>query len=80
LRKVKPRKGKDFNKFFEGCNVHAIDLLKKLLVFNPKKRISVVEALNHVYLEALHIPDDEPEREPINPLEFEFEKHRLNSY
>ena len=49
------------------------------MVFNPNKRISIKDALNHPYLETLHIPDDEPNREPINPLEFEFEKHRLNS-
>ena len=55
-----------------------LDLLSKLLVFNPKRRIKVEEALNHPYLEALHIPEDEPIREPIHPLEFEFEKHRLN--
>jgi mitogen-activated protein kinase 1/3 len=53
-------------------------LLKRLLVFDPKKRITVNEALNHPYLEGLHIEDDEPTRDKVNQLEFEFEKHRLN--
>ena len=30
-----------------------------MLVFNPKKRITIEEALNHPYLEALHCADDE---------------------
>jgi len=29
-------------------------------------------------LSALHNPEDEPSRERINPLEFEFELHKLN--
>ena len=37
----------------------AIDLLKKLLTFDPTKRITVEEALNHPYLQALHCPEDE---------------------
>ena len=36
------------------------------------------DALDHPYLEALHILEDEPTRDPIDPLEFEFEKHKLN--
>lgn len=32
----------------------------------------------HPYLEGLHILEDEPTRESINELEFEFEKYRLN--
>jgi len=47
-------------------------------VFDPKKRITVGEALEHPYLEGLHIEDDEPTREKVNQLEFEFESHRLN--
>jgi len=37
----------------------AIDLLKKMLTFDPTKRITVEEALNHPYLQALHCPEDE---------------------
>ena len=65
---------------FPEASELAIDLLKKLLVFDPNKRIKVDDALTHPYLEGLHIPEDEPTREPIHPLEFEFEKHRLNGH
>ena len=37
----------------------AIDLLKKLLTFDYKKRITVEEALSHPYLSELHFPEDE---------------------
>ncbi|ODQ80198.1 hypothetical protein BABINDRAFT_35864 [Babjeviella inositovora NRRL Y-12698] len=38
----------------------AIDLLAKMLVFDPKKRISAEEALSHPYLQPYHDPLDEP--------------------
>lgn len=37
----------------------AIDLLTKLLEFDPAKRITVEEALAHPYLNAYHDEDDE---------------------
>jgi serine/threonine protein kinase len=33
---------------------HALDLLKKMLVFNPKNRITVEDALRHPYLKDFH--------------------------
>ena len=80
LRKLKKRPPCDYNMVFPEASDEAIDLLKCLLVFNPFKRIKVDEALQHEYLEGLHIPEDEPSREPIDPLEFEFEHHRLNGH
>ncbi|CAI5756560.1 unnamed protein product [Candida verbasci] len=52
-----------FNERFANCNhvePEAIDLLAKLLVFDPKKRISAAEALTHPYMEPYHDPTDEP--------------------
>jgi len=40
-RKAKKRKSQDFDKFFPKSNPLAIDLLKKCLVFDPKKRYNV---------------------------------------
>ncbi|KAG9047535.1 hypothetical protein FS837_002059 [Tulasnella sp. UAMH 9824] len=39
----------------------AIDLLEKMLAFDPSDRITVVQALEHPYLEAYHEIGDEPE-------------------
>lgn len=59
-------------------NLQGVDLLKKMLSFDPRTRISVQEALQHPYLEELYCPEDEPTREPINSIEFEFENVELN--
>lgn len=40
--------------------VQALDLLSRMLVFHPEKRISVEEALAHPWLAALHDESDEP--------------------
>lgn len=38
----------------------AIDLLERMLVFDPKKRITASDALAHEYLAPYHDPTDEP--------------------
>ncbi|NXG85648.1 MK15 kinase, partial [Stercorarius parasiticus] len=38
----------------------ALDLLKKLLVFNPDKRLTAEEALQHPYVKRFHCPAREP--------------------
>uniref|UniRef100_A0A8B9NYD2 Mitogen-activated protein kinase 15 n=1 Tax=Apteryx owenii TaxID=8824 RepID=A0A8B9NYD2_APTOW len=40
--------------------LHALDLLKKLLVFNPHKRLTAEEALQHPYVKRFHCPAREP--------------------
>lgn len=54
----------------------ALDLLEKLLAFNPVKRITVEEALRHPYLEPYHDPEDEPTAEPIPEEFFNFDKDK----
>lgn len=52
-----------FSERFASCThvePEAIDLLSKMLVFDPKKRISAAEALTHPYMEPYHDPTDEP--------------------
>ena len=43
-----------FSKIYPGANSHALDLMEKMLQFNPAKRISVAEALKHPYLKKYH--------------------------
>lgn len=50
----------DVRQYFPGANPLAIDLLERLLVFNPTKRLTVEAALAHPYLATLHDPADEP--------------------
>ena len=56
LEKKKPR---PLETLFKGANPLAIDLLSKLLKFDPSKRITIEEALAHQYLKELHYPSDE---------------------
>lgn len=49
----------------------ALDLLEKLLDFDPDARINVEQALMHPYLEAYHDPNDEPSHTEFFDFSFE---------
>jgi serine/threonine protein kinase len=42
------------------ATLQAIDLVSRMLTFDPGSRITVDQALAHPYLAALHDPSDEP--------------------
>ena len=67
----------DFSELYPDANVDALDLLEKLLEFDPADRITVEEALAHPYLKALHFPEDEPSSKPVSRKDFEFERSYL---
>ena len=48
---------------FKDVEPDAVDLLSKMLVFDPRKRITAAEALTHPYLAPYHDPTDEPAAE-----------------
>ncbi|KAL5713313.1 mitogen-activated protein kinase [Ranunculus cassubicifolius] len=52
--------GAPFTRLYPKANPLAIDLLQKMLVFDPSKRISVTEALQHPYMSALYDPNSNP--------------------
>ena len=52
----------------------SLDLLNRLLAFNPGKRITVEEALKHPYVEDYHDPDDEPISEIVPYEVFSLDK------
>mmetsp|Transcript_3173 Transcript_3173/g.3907 ORF Transcript_3173/g.3907 Transcript_3173/m.3907 type:complete len:135 (+) Transcript_3173:918-1322(+) len=68
---------KSFYKKFCHIDEVAKDLLKKMLVFNPLKRISVEDALAHKFFEDLHCEDDEPTTSYVSAFDFDFEKYEL---
>jgi serine/threonine protein kinase len=56
----------------------AMSLLKKMLRYDPAKRITIEKALEHPFLADLHYPPDEPTAKPVSPFDFDFEKYDLS--
>eukprot|EP01084_Bolivina_argentea_P316824 549257_1 len=71
-----PDEKKYIKEFLPNGSETALDLLEKMLQFNPNSRITVDDALAHPFMKGLHNEEDEPESE--NLFEFEFEKEELS--
>lgn len=76
IRSLPFKKKVPLKAMFPNTSEPALDLLEKLLAFNPIKRITVEEALKHPYLEPYHDPDDEPTAEAIPEEFFDFDKNK----
>jgi len=64
-----------FSSLYPKADPLAVELLDRMLMFNPAKRITVEEALAHPYLESLHNEEDEPTAHAV--FSFDFEKEDL---
>ncbi|KAI8802141.1 kinase-like domain-containing protein [Cladochytrium replicatum] len=64
-----------FSQLYLQAGPEALDLLERLLTFDPAERITVEEALNHPYLAAYHDEEDEPVRASL--VDFAFESVEL---
>ena len=78
VQQLPKREGRDFEQLFKGANPDAIDLLKKMLTYDPDDRITVQQGLEHPYLKQLHYPEDEPTTNPVSAFDFDFEKYSLS--
>ncbi|CAG8449461.1 12046_t:CDS:10, partial [Cetraspora pellucida] len=68
IRNLPRMQKRPFSKIFPNANTLAIDLLERLLTFDPAQRITVEEALEHPYLAVWHEPNDES----VCPEPFDF--------
>lgn len=76
IRSLPFKKRIPFSAMFPKTSTQALDLLEKLLAFNPAKRITVEDALKHPYLEPYHDPEDEPTAPPIPDEFFDFDRRK----
>ncbi|XP_057420998.1 mitogen-activated protein kinase homolog MMK1 [Lotus japonicus] len=76
IRQLPPYRRQSFQEKFPQVHPEAIDLVEKMLTFDPRKRITVEEALAHPYLTSLHDISDEPVC--MTPFSFDFEQHALS--
>ncbi|KAL0232153.1 hypothetical protein PCE1_003149 [Barthelona sp. PCE] len=60
LGNLPPIKKRSLEEIYPHATPDALDLLKKLLCFNPDERITAEEALEHPYVAPFHNPANEP--------------------
>jgi serine/threonine protein kinase len=58
--KLAKRTKQSFSQLFPKSNPVALDLLAKMLIFNPYKRYTIEQCISHPYFEGLHNPEEEP--------------------
>jgi len=81
LESIPPTSTKPLHDIFPHASAEALDLLRRLLQFNPMKRISAEAALSHPYVSQFHNPEDEPgcDREISIPID-DNTKYTINDY
>ena len=70
------RQRTDLHTLYPGAGDEAIDLLSRILVFNPYFRITVDEALVHPFFKKVRKPEKEVNSEV--QIQIEFEKDHLD--
>ncbi|XP_057526267.1 mitogen-activated protein kinase 3-like [Amaranthus tricolor] len=71
IRQLPPQPCQPLRQSFPHVNPLAIDLIERMLIFDPTRRITVEEALSHPYLARLHDIADEPVCQEAFSFEFE---------
>ncbi|KAG4214920.1 hypothetical protein ERO13_A01G151472v2 [Gossypium hirsutum] len=77
LNSMRKKKSIPFSQKFPTIDPLALNLLERLIAFDPNDRPSAEEALAHPYFHGLANLDNEPSMKPISKFEFEFERRKL---
>lgn len=70
--------GISLKQMFPKVNDDALDLLDKMLKFEPDKRITVDQALKHKYFNDIPYEDEE-KVEPVSKFDFDFDEMELST-
>ena len=75
VKQFKGIKRKNLEELLDYHYPLAIDLLNKMLVFNPNKRISIEECLNHEYLKEIREGIEDPIYKGTLNLDFDYDQN-----
>lgn len=68
-----------FEDLLPGIERDALDLLRRLLTYDPRDRLSAAQALEHPYFRELHMGSEKLDKSPqIDYFDFEFEQYTLD--
>lgn len=76
IRTLNKRKKQEWSSLYPKASPLALDLLDKMLAFNPDKRLTVKKCLEHPFFEELHYPDEE--FEAMKPFDWSFDDFELD--
>ncbi|MGH0126407.1 UNVERIFIED_CONTAM: hypothetical protein FKN15_030271 [Acipenser sinensis] len=66
IQALPPQVKRNFREAFPNMDKKVVDLLEKMLVLDPDRRLSAREGLSHRYLEEYHNPESEPDSMPYD--------------
>lgn len=79
LSAMPPRPRRPLAEVLPDADLQGLDLLEKILEFDPAKRLSARAAMEHPYFAELHEPESVTEAAPIPMNEFAFERQGLRN-
>jgi len=77
---IKVAKHKSLKDLFPGLSPEGLDLIKRLLQFNPNRRPSVEQALNHPYMTQFHCEEEEISCKKVIEIPLDDHKYSIKDY